>query len=194
LDDGLCQYWRVLGPVKNVQDLLAKNAELSSRLKISDEQNRKLQEENQKLKALQPQNQRLSERVLLLEEEVRWFKEQYFGRSSQKSGSESSPDQKMLFNEAEVLAAIEAAEAFVRASANPDGFGRTADRQPHATKYSVYRAAGVSCENAAGVRRLPAAAVPQKGVNIGGTALADFTKRCGNRHFCARFDSYCLPP
>lgn len=100
----------MLGPVKNVQDILAKNAELSSRLKVSDEQIRQLQEENQRLKALQPQNQRLSERVLLLEEEVRWFKEQYFGRSSQKS-AELSPDQKMLFNEAEVLAAIEEAEA-----------------------------------------------------------------------------------
>ena len=31
----------------------------------------------------------------------------------------------------------------------------------------VYRAADVSCEEAAGVRKLPAAAAPQKGVNIG---------------------------
>ena len=53
----------------------------------------------------------------------------------------------------------------------------------------VYRAADVSCEEAAGVRKLPAAAAPQKGVNIGGTALANLTKRCGNSHFCARFDS-----
>jgi Transposase C of IS166 homeodomain len=48
---------------------------------------------------------------VLLEEEGRWFKEQFFGRSSQKSSSDISADQKMLFNEAEVLAAIEAAEA-----------------------------------------------------------------------------------
>jgi hypothetical protein len=49
-------------------------------------------------------------------------------------------------------------------------------------------------EEAANVRRLPAAAVPQKGVNIGGTTLANFTKRYGNRHFRERFDSCCLPP
>ena len=60
----------MLGPVKNVRDILAKNAELPARLKIFDEQNRKQQEENEKLKALQPQNEQLTERVLLLEEEV----------------------------------------------------------------------------------------------------------------------------
>jgi transposase len=101
----------VLGPIKNVQEILARNAELTARLRVADEQNRRLQEENQRLKSLEPQNKHLNERVLLLEEEIRWFKEQYFGRSSQKSASESSPDQKMLFNEAEALAAIEEAEA-----------------------------------------------------------------------------------
>jgi hypothetical protein len=50
---------------------------------------------------MKPENQRLSERVMLLEEEVRWFKEQYFGRSSQKSTSEITAEQKLLFNEAE---------------------------------------------------------------------------------------------
>ena len=50
---------------------------------------------------------------------MRWFKEQYFGRSSQKSASAVSPDQKMLFNEAEVLAAIEAADAAHAARTNP---------------------------------------------------------------------------
>jgi transposase len=108
----------VLGPVKNVQDILAKNAELQARLKLADEQNCKLREENEKLKVLQPQNEHLTERVLLLEEEVRWFKEQYFGRSSQKSALAVSPDQKMLFNEAEVLAAIEVAEATYAARTN----------------------------------------------------------------------------
>lgn len=101
----------MLGPIKNVQEILAKNAELTARLKVADEQNRRLQEENQRLQSLEPQNKHLNERVLLLEEEVRWFKEQYFGRSSQKSASQTSPDQRMLFNEAEVLAAIEEAEA-----------------------------------------------------------------------------------
>src|SRR6266404_1964447 len=49
-------------------------------------------------------------------------------------------------------------------------------------------------KEAAGVRRLPPAAVPPKGVNIGGTVLANSTKHSANRHFCARFDSCCLPP
>src|SRR3984893_13464532 len=97
--------------LKHVQDLLAENAELVARLKLADEQNRRLQQETERLKGLKPENQRLSERVMLLEEEVRWFKEQYFGRSSQKSTSEISAEQKLLFNEAEVLAAIEAADA-----------------------------------------------------------------------------------
>jgi len=101
----------VLAPIKNVQEILEKNAELTARLKVSDEQNRKLREENDRLKGLQPQNEHLTERVVLLEEEVRWLKAQFFGRSSQKSTSEISAEQKMLFNEAEVLAAIEAAEA-----------------------------------------------------------------------------------
>lgn len=101
----------MLAPIKNVQEILEKNAELAARLKVSDEQNRKLREENDRLKGLQPQNERLTERVVLLEEEVRWLKAQFFGRSSQKNTSEISAEQRMLFNEAEVLAAIEAAEA-----------------------------------------------------------------------------------
>jgi hypothetical protein len=40
----------VLGPIKNVQQILAKNAELAARLKVADERNRRLQEENQRLK------------------------------------------------------------------------------------------------------------------------------------------------
>ena len=109
--EATCQDPHVLKPVKHVQDLLAENAELLARLKLADEQNHRLQQETERLKGLKPENQRLSERVMLLEEEVRWFKEQYFGRSSQKSTSEISAEQKLLFNEAEVLAAIEAADA-----------------------------------------------------------------------------------
>ena len=101
----------MLKPVKDLQEILNRSAELAARLKLAEEHAQRLQDENQKLKALQPENQRLSERVVLLEEEVRWFKEQFFGRSSQKSGADLSAEQKMLFNEAEVLAAIEAAEA-----------------------------------------------------------------------------------
>jgi len=47
----------------------------------------------------------------LLEEELRWLKGQLFGRSSEKAPQPGgSPDQKLLFNEAEVLAAIAAAD------------------------------------------------------------------------------------
>jgi transposase len=101
----------VLKPIQHIQDLQAKHAELLAKQKLVDEQIRQLQRENERLRGLKPENERLSERVMLLEEEVRWFKEQYFGRSSQKSTSEISAEQKLLFNEAEVLAAIEAADA-----------------------------------------------------------------------------------
>lgn len=73
----------MLAPIKNIQEILAKNAELTARLKVSDERNRRLREENDRLNKLQPQNERLTERVVLLEEEVRWLKAQFFGHSSQ---------------------------------------------------------------------------------------------------------------
>jgi predicted nuclease with TOPRIM domain len=95
----------VLGAIKNVQEILAKNAELTSRVNLSERQIQRLQQENERLK---PENARLSERLMLLQEEVRWYKEQFFGRSSQKSPAEMAAEQKLLFNEAEVLAAIEA--------------------------------------------------------------------------------------
>jgi transposase len=105
----------VLRSVQNVKDILSKNAELTARLQVSEEHNRQLK---QCLEAVEQAHAQLKgdhshtvERNVLLEEEVRWFKEQFFGRSSQKSSSDISTDQKMLFNEAEVLAAIEAAEA-----------------------------------------------------------------------------------
>ena len=107
----LCYDLHVLKPLKHVQDLLAENAELLARLKLADDQNRRPQRENERLQGLKPENVRLGERVVLLEEEVRWFKEQFFGRSSQKSTSEMSAEQKLLFNEAEGLSAIEAADA-----------------------------------------------------------------------------------
>jgi len=105
----------VLRSVQNVKEILSKNAELSARLQVSEEHNRQLKE---RLEAVEQAHAQLKgdhshtvERNVLLEEEVRWFKEQFFGRSSQKSNPDISADQKMLFNEAEVLAAIEAAEA-----------------------------------------------------------------------------------
>jgi transposase len=88
---------------------LEKNAELAARLKVAEETVRQLKEEHGKL---QVEHRHTLERKGLLEEEVRWLKGQLFGRSSEKGSSEGlCPDQKMLFNEAEVLAAIEAAEA-----------------------------------------------------------------------------------
>jgi len=59
---------------------------------------------------LEEENAHLTERNTLLTEEVQWLKSQLYGRSSEKSTADVSPDQRMLFNEAEVLAAIAAAE------------------------------------------------------------------------------------
>lgn len=61
-------------------------------------------------RTLSERNTQLAERNTLLTEEVRWLKAQLFGRSSEKR-AEVSPEQKMLFNEAKVLAAIATAEA-----------------------------------------------------------------------------------
>jgi len=60
--------------------------------------------------ALEAHNAHLVERNTLLVEEVHWLKSQLYGRSSEKSTADVSPDQRMLFNEAEVLAAIAAAD------------------------------------------------------------------------------------
>lgn len=51
------------------------------------------------------------ETATLMREEIAWLKAQFFGRSSEKSSADVSIDQAMLFNEAEVLAAIAAADA-----------------------------------------------------------------------------------
>jgi membrane protein involved in colicin uptake len=108
----------VLAPNKNPVALANKNTELAVRLKVSEEQNRLLREETQRLNEIEQAYERLKsehqqtvERKVLLEEEVRWLKAQYYGRSTQTSdAAEQNPDQKLLFNEAEVLAAIEAAD------------------------------------------------------------------------------------
>jgi hypothetical protein len=102
----------------SAQQILDKNAELAARLKVQEHaaaerlarleaENRQLKEDNERLKS---ENSRYCESNVLLKEEVQWLKAQVFGRSSEKSSSEVSPDQRMLFNEAEVLAAIEAAD------------------------------------------------------------------------------------
>lgn len=108
----------MLAPNKNPVALADKNTELTVRLKLSEEQNRLLREETQRLKQVEQVLQQVKselektiERKVLLEEEVRWLKAQYYGRSTQSSdAAEQNPDQRMLFNEAEVLAAIEAAD------------------------------------------------------------------------------------
>jgi len=89
--------------------LLDQNAELAARLKVSEETLRQLREAHEQL---QVQHCQTLERKGLLEEEVRWLKGQLYGRSSERlTDSGVSADQRMLFNEAEVLAAIEAADA-----------------------------------------------------------------------------------
>ena len=108
----------MLAPNKDPAALADKNAELAVRLKVSEEQIRLLREENQRLKRIEHAHEQLKsehqetlERKTLLEEEVRWLKAQYYGRSTQNTdAAEQNPDQRMLFNEAEVLAAIEAAD------------------------------------------------------------------------------------
>ena len=63
------------------------------------------------LERIERENRELKERNALLQEEVSWLKGQLFGRSSEKASPQgTSPDQKLLFNEAEVLAAIAAAD------------------------------------------------------------------------------------
>ncbi len=108
----------MLAPNKNPVALADKNTELAVRLKIAEGQNRLLREEAQRLRQIEQAYEQLKsehrqtvERKVLLEEEVRWLKAQYYGRSTQSTdAAEENPDQRMLFNEAEVLAAIEAAD------------------------------------------------------------------------------------
>jgi transposase len=89
--------------------LLDQNAELAARLKVSEESLRQLREAHEQL---QVQHRQALERKGLLEEEVRWLKGQLYGRSSERlTDAGGSAEQRMLFNEAEVLAAIEAADA-----------------------------------------------------------------------------------
>ena len=112
----------MLAPNKNTVALANKITELSVRLNVTEEQNRLLREENQRLQQIELAHQKLKsehqqtvERKVLLEEEVRWLKAQYYGRSTQATdAAEHGPDQQMLLNEAEVLAAIEAADRVLR--------------------------------------------------------------------------------
>jgi transposase len=106
---------------KKLQQAEQKNAELTARLEIRERinsalvgqlesENRRLQEQRERLQKelqeLAEKNRRYTEFNTLLKEELAWFKAQVYGRSSEKSTSDVSPDQSMLFNEPEVLAAI----------------------------------------------------------------------------------------
>lgn len=104
-----------------------KNAELTARLAVRERLHhaqitqlaRHRSELEQKAEVLERENAQLKSQVsqycetnLLLKEEIAWLKAQFYGRSSEKcAADEASPDQRMLFNEAEVLAAIAAADA-----------------------------------------------------------------------------------
>jgi chromosome segregation ATPase len=96
-----------------LQQVEQKNAELTARLEIRERingalvnqlenENRRLQEERERLQKelqeLEEKNRRYTEFNTLLKEELAWFKAQVYGRSSEKSSSEVSPDQSMLFN------------------------------------------------------------------------------------------------
>lgn len=114
---------------KNKND--EKVAELAARLQVRErlhnaqltQLSRQKSEAEQRAEALERENAQLKaqlsqscETTVLLKEEIAWLKAQFFGRSSEKqSAAEVSPDQRMLFNEAEVLAAIAAADAAERA-------------------------------------------------------------------------------
>jgi len=109
-----------------------KNAELTARLEVREringalvtrlEQERRDLEQQliqlaQQRKAYELEKAQLLAQVnqfceanVLLKEELAWWKAQFFGRSSEKdTAADVSPDQAMLFNEAEVLTAIAAA-------------------------------------------------------------------------------------
>lgn len=108
-----------------------KTAELAARLQVRErlhnaqltQLSRQKSQAEQRTEALEHENAQLKaqlsqycETTVLLKEEIAWLKAQFFGRSSEKvDAAEVSPDQRMLFNEAEVLAAIAAADAAERA-------------------------------------------------------------------------------
>ena len=107
-----------------LQQAEQKNAELTARLEIRERINgalvNQLEHERQQLQKqteqlqkelqeLEEKNRQYCELNTLLKEELAWFKAQVYGRSSEKSSTDVCPDQSMLFNEPEVLAAIGAA-------------------------------------------------------------------------------------
>jgi hypothetical protein len=105
----------VLTRFTSAQQILGENAQLSARLKLAEhiaaEHFTQLEALKKELDQVKAERARYCERAVLLEEELRWIKSQYFGSVSQKQDAATvNPDQPMLFNEAEVLTAIAAAE------------------------------------------------------------------------------------
>jgi transposase len=102
-------------------ELLDKNAELRVRLAVSESlaaqrerENQAQRQEIEQLKAeceqLKAERARYCERATVAEEELRWFKETFLRSSKKADFAAINPAQGLLFNEAEVLAAIEAAD------------------------------------------------------------------------------------
>ena len=80
----------------SAREILSQNAELLARLQLAESALQALQKENAQLKS---ERTHYVERVVLLEEELRWMKAKYFGTSSQKTDAASvNPDQAMLVN------------------------------------------------------------------------------------------------
>jgi transposase len=105
----------VLTRLTSAQQILGENAQLSARLKLAEslaaERATQLEALSKELDQVKAERARYCERNVLLEEELRWIKSQYFGSVSQKQDAAAvNPDQPMLFNEAEVLTAIAAAD------------------------------------------------------------------------------------
>ena len=80
-------------PPNSAREILSQNAELLARLQLAE---RLAAEREAALRELRQQNEQLKserahycERVVLLEEELRWMKAQYFGTSSQKTDADA---------------------------------------------------------------------------------------------------------
>jgi transposase len=103
--------------------------QLSRQKSQAEELAEALRRENSQLKG---QLSQYCETAVLLKEEIAWLKAQLFGRSSEKCDAATvSPDQRMLFNEAEVLAAIATADA---AEAAPIAIGAHARKKKSGSK------------------------------------------------------------
>jgi transposase len=107
----------------SAHQLLDKIAELTARLQLAESRESEALRENALLKAenasLKEQNKQLkgdceelSQQVVSLREELRWYREQHYGPSSQKSSDLASqnPDQRLLFDDPTVIRIIVAAQ------------------------------------------------------------------------------------